>query len=84
MKQAMNSLDDEIAQYSTTAVVGVIVSARFLLHLWHYFHFQARLESPSLPKKLARGTDSWRFDACRVRTANDWNRVCETLQYLHF
>ena len=31
MKQAMNSLDAEIAQYSTTAVVGVIVSARFFI-----------------------------------------------------
>ena len=31
MKQAMNSLDAEITQYSTTAVVGVIVSARFFI-----------------------------------------------------
>lgn len=31
MKQAVNSLDDEIAQYSTTAVVGVIVSSRFFI-----------------------------------------------------
>ena len=31
MKQAVNSLDDEIAQHSTTAVVGVIVSARFFI-----------------------------------------------------
>ena len=31
MKQAMDSLDAEITQYSTTAVVGVIVSARFFI-----------------------------------------------------
>ena len=31
MKQAMNSLDAEITQYSTTAVVGVVVSARFFI-----------------------------------------------------
>ena len=31
MKQAMNSLDAEITQYSTTAVVGAIVSARFFI-----------------------------------------------------
>ena len=31
MKQAMNSLDAEIDHYSTTAVVGVIVSARFFI-----------------------------------------------------
>ena len=33
MKQAVNSLDAEIAQYSTTAVVGVVVSARFFIAL---------------------------------------------------
>ena len=31
MKQAMNSLDAEITQYSTTAVVGAVVSARFFI-----------------------------------------------------
>ena len=31
MKQAMNSLDAEITQHSTTAVVGVVVSARFFI-----------------------------------------------------
>ena len=31
MKQAMNSLDAEITQYSTTAVVGVVVSDRFFI-----------------------------------------------------
>ena len=31
MKQVMNSLDAEITQHSTTAVVGVVVSARFFI-----------------------------------------------------
>jgi drug/metabolite transporter (DMT)-like permease len=33
MKQALNSLDDELTQYTTAGVVGVIVCSRFLIAL---------------------------------------------------
>ena len=53
MKQAMNSLDAEIAQYSTTAVVGVIVSARF------FIAFVALLPFSSTARAALTSKEDW-------------------------
>ena len=53
MKQAMNSLDAEITQYSTTAVVGVIVSARF------FIAFVALLPFSSTARTALTSKEDW-------------------------
>ena len=53
MKQAVNSLDAEIAQYSTTAVVGVIVSARF------FIAFVALLPFSSTARAALSSKEDW-------------------------
>ena len=55
MKQAMNSLDAEIAQYSTTAVVGVIVSARFFIAFVALVPFSSTARSALASKEDWKG-----------------------------
>ena len=55
MKQAMNSLDDEIAQYSTTAVVGVIVSARFFIAFVALLPFSSTARAALISKEDWQG-----------------------------
>ena len=54
MKQAMNSLDAEITQYSTTAVVGVVVSARF------FIAFAALLPFSSTARAALTSKEDWK------------------------
>ena len=54
MKQAMNSLDAEIRQYSTTAVVGVVVSARF------FIAFAALLPFSSTARAALTSKEDWK------------------------
>ena len=54
MKQAMNSLDAEITQYSTTAVVGVVVSARF------FIAFAALLTFSSTARAALPSKEDWK------------------------
>ena len=55
MKQAMNSLDAEITQYSTTAVVGVVVSARFFIAFAALLPFSTTARSALTSKKDWKG-----------------------------
>ena len=54
MKQAMNSLDAEITQYSTTAVVGVVVSARF------FIAFAALLPFSTTARSALTSKEDWK------------------------
>ena len=54
MKQAMNALDAEITQYSTTAVVGVVVSARF------FIAFAALLPFSSTARAALTSKEDWK------------------------
>ena len=53
MKQAMNSLDSEITQYSTAGVVGVIVCARF------FIAFVALLPFSSTARSALTSKEDW-------------------------
>ena len=55
MKQAVNSLDDEIAQYSTTAVVGVIVSSRFFIAFLALLPFSSKARAALSSKEDWQG-----------------------------
>ena len=54
MKQVMNSLDAEITQHSTTAVVGVVVSARF------FIAFAALLPFSSTARAALTSKEDWK------------------------
>lgn len=54
MKQALNSLDSELAQYSTAGVVGVIVCSRFLIA------FLAMLPFSSTARAALSSKEDWK------------------------
>ena len=54
MKQALNSLDDELTQYSTAGVVGVIVCSRFLIA------FVALLPFSSDARRALTSKEDWK------------------------
>ena len=54
MKEAMNSLDDELDQYTTAGVVGVIVASRFLIA------FVALLPFSSKARKALTSKEDWK------------------------
>ncbi|RJU84611.1 MAG: DMT family transporter [Candidatus Poseidoniales archaeon] len=55
MKQAMNSLDDELDQYSTAGVVGVIVASRFLIAFLALLPFSSKARSALASKEDWKG-----------------------------
>ena len=55
MKQAMNSLDDELDQYSTAGVVGVIVASRFLIAFLALLPFSSKARSALTSKEDWKG-----------------------------
>ena len=54
MKQALNSLDDELTQYTTAGVVGVIVCSRFLIA------FVALLPFSSEARRALTSKEDWK------------------------
>ena len=54
MKQAVNSLDDELTQYTTAGVVGVIVCSRFLIA------FVALLPFSSEARRALSSKEDWK------------------------
>ena len=55
MKQAMNSLDDELDQYSTAGVVGVIVASRFLIAFVALLPFSSKARTALTSKEDWKG-----------------------------
>ena len=55
MKQAMNSLDEELVQYSTAGVVGVIVAARFLIAFIALLPFSSKAREALVSKEDWKG-----------------------------
>ncbi len=55
MKQAMNSLDGELDQYSTAGVVGVIVASRFLIAFLALLPFSSKARSALTSKEDWKG-----------------------------
>lgn len=55
MKQAMNSLDDELTQYSTAGVVGVVVCSRFLIALIALLPFSSTARAALTSKEDWKG-----------------------------
>lgn len=55
MKQAVNSLDDELTQYTTAGVVGVIVCSRFLIAFVALLPFSSEARRALLSKEDWKG-----------------------------
>ena len=55
MKQAMNSLDSELDQYSTAGVVGVIVASRFLIAFLALLPFSSKARAALASKEDWKG-----------------------------
>ena len=55
MKQAMNSLDDELDQYTTAGVVGVIVASRFLIAFVALLPFSSKARGALTSKEDWKG-----------------------------
>ena len=55
MKQAMNSLDGELDQYSTAGVVGVIVASRFLIGFLALLPFSSKARAALASKEDWKG-----------------------------
>ncbi len=55
MKQAMNSLDGELDQYSTAGVVGVIVASRFLIAFLALLPFSSKARAALASKEDWKG-----------------------------
>ena len=55
MKQAMNSLDQELVEYSTAGVVGVIVASRFLIAFVALLPFSSKARSALTSKEDWKG-----------------------------
>ena len=81
MKLAMNSLDDEITEYSRAGVVGVIVSMRLFIAFAILILLKNSKKCTGFQRRLEGRIDSWRPYASRLCSTDDRFGFCQPFSF---